>query len=64
MNDNEYMYRDQVRELQNINEFVRKNTLLQVKSRLEHLTEEREKAALPINGLRQAIEIVKAMIDG
>jgi hypothetical protein len=62
--DESYMYRDQVRELQNINDFVRKNTLLQVKSRLEYLLNEREKAALPINGLRQAIEIVKAMIDG
>lgn len=63
MCDDAYVYRDQVRELQNINQFVRKNTLLQVQSRLEFLVKERESSAMPISGIRHAVEVVKAMIN-
>ena len=57
------MYRDQVRELQSINQFVRRNTLLQVKSRLETLSKDRTDLSSPVDGITHAIEIVKAMLD-
>jgi hypothetical protein len=63
MSDEVYMYRDQVRELQNVNQFVRRNTLLQVKNRLETLAKDRENLNSPTDGITHAIEIVKAMLD-
>jgi hypothetical protein len=63
MSDEIYMYRDQVRELQSINQFVRRNTLLQVKSRLETLSKDRTDLNSPVDGITHAIEIVKAMLD-
>ena len=39
MSDNEYYYRDQMRELQNLNEFVRVNTLRGVLKKLESFKE-------------------------
>lgn len=52
MSDNEYYYRDQMRELQNVNAFVRLNTLRSVLNKLEWFKE---------NGgsLEHAIEFVK-----
>ena len=35
MSDNEYYYRDQMRDLQNVNSFVRVNTLHSVLNKLE-----------------------------
>ena len=56
MSDNEYYYRDQMRELQNVNAFVRVNTLRSVLNKLEWLKE---------NGstLDHAIEFVKCELD-
>jgi len=39
MTDNEYYYRDQMRELQNVNAFVRVNTLRTILNKLEWLKE-------------------------
>ena len=39
MNDNEYYYRDQMRELQNVNSFVRSNTLRSILNKLEWMKE-------------------------
>jgi hypothetical protein len=39
MTDNEYYYRDQMRDLQNVNAFVRVNTLRTVLNKLEFLKE-------------------------
>jgi hypothetical protein len=39
MTDNEYYYRDQMRDLQNVNAFVRVNTLRTVLNKLESLKE-------------------------
>jgi hypothetical protein len=52
MSDNEYYYRDQMRELQNVNAFVRVNTLRTVLNKLEWFKE---------NGstLDHAIEFIK-----
>ena len=52
MSDNEYYYKDQMRELQNVNAFVRSNTLHSVLNKLEWFKE---------NGgnLEHAIEFVR-----
>ena len=39
MSENEYYYRDQMRELQNVNAFVRVNTLRSVLNKLEWFKE-------------------------
>jgi hypothetical protein len=39
MSDNEYYYRDQMRDLQNVNSFVRVNTLHSVLNKLEWFKE-------------------------
>ena len=53
MSDNEYYYRDQMRELQNVNMFVRVNTLRSVLNKLEWFKEN--------NGtLDHAIEFIKS----
>ena len=53
MNDSEYYYRDQMRELQNVNAFVRVNTLRTILNKLEWFKE---------NGgsLTHAIEFIKS----
>lgn len=52
MSDNEYYYRDQMRELQNVNMFVRVNTLRSVLNKLEWIKEND-------GNLEHAIEFVK-----
>ena len=61
MSDNEYYYRDQMRELQNVNAFVRNNTINSVINKLEWIKEEREKQGLSNAGLEHAIEAVRCM---
>lgn len=61
MSDDYYYYKDQVRELQNINDFVRKNTINSIIGKLEWIKEERDKKGLSNAGLEYAIEAVKAM---
>ena len=61
MSDNEYYYRDQMRELQNVNAFVRNNTINSILSKLEWIKEEREKQGLSNAGLEHAIEAVRCM---
>lgn len=55
MSDDYHYYKDQVKELQNINDFVRKNTLYSVINKLIWLKEN--------NGnMDHAIEAVKSML--
>jgi hypothetical protein len=63
MCDDVYYYRDRVKELESINQFVRKNTLLQVQNKIEYILDERSKAGLPISGLNYALEAVRSMIQ-
>jgi hypothetical protein len=63
MSDDYYYYRDQVRELQTVNDFVRKNTLLSVKSRIEYVKNEREKLGLPFTGIEMALEVIRTMLN-
>ena len=63
MSDNYYYYRDQVKELQTVNDFVRKNTLLSIQNRIEYVRDEREKIGLPYSGIEMAIEIVRTMLN-
>jgi hypothetical protein len=62
MSDDYYYYKDQVKELQNVNEFVRKSTLYSVINKLEWIKEERSKSGLSNAGIDYAIEAVKAMV--
>jgi hypothetical protein len=63
MSDDYYYYRDQVKELQVINSFVKRNTLLSVQSRIEYIRDEREKLGLPISGIDMALEVVRTMLN-
>ena len=63
MSDDYYYYRDQVKELQTVNDFVRRNTLLSVQNRIEYIKDEREKLGLPISGIDMALEIVRTMLN-
>jgi hypothetical protein len=63
MSDDYYYYRDQVRELQTVNDFVRKNTLLSVKSRIEYIKDEREKLGVPVAGIEMALEVIRTMLN-
>jgi hypothetical protein len=63
MSDDYYYYRDQVKELQTVNDFVRRNTLLSVQNRIEYVKNEREKLGLPLSGIDMAIEVVRTMLN-
>jgi hypothetical protein len=63
MSDDYYYYRDQVKELQTVNDFVRRNTLLSVQNRIEYIKDEREKLGLPISGIDMALEVVRTMLN-
>jgi hypothetical protein len=63
MSDDYYYYRDQVKELQTVNSFVKKNTLLSVQNRIEYIRDEREKLGLPVSGIDMALEVVRTMLN-
>ena len=63
MSNDYYYYRDQVKELQTVNDFVRRNTLLSVQNRIEYIKDEREKLGLPISGIDMALEVVRTMLN-
>jgi hypothetical protein len=63
MCDEVYYYKDQVRELQSINSFVKSNTLLSVQNRIEYVRDERAKLGLPVGGIDMALEIVRTMLN-
>jgi hypothetical protein len=63
MCDDIYYYKDQVRELQAINSFVKSNTLLSVQNRIEYVRDERAKLGLPVHGVTMALEIVRTMLN-
>jgi len=63
MSDDYYYYKDQVKELQTVNSFVKRNTLLSVQNRIEYIRDEREKLGLPVHGVTMALEIVRTMLD-
>jgi hypothetical protein len=63
MCDDVYYYKDQVRELQAINSFVKSNTLLSVQNRIEYVRDERAKLGLPVHGVAMALEIVRTMLN-
>jgi hypothetical protein len=63
MSDEIYYYRDRVRELESINSFIKRNTLLSVQSRIEYIRNERANLGLPVHGITMALEIVRTMLD-
>ena len=63
MSDEIYYYKDRVRELESINSFVKRNTLLSVQNRIEYIKDEREKLGLPISGIDMALEVVRTMLN-
>jgi hypothetical protein len=63
MSDEIYYYRDRVRELESINSFIKRNTLLSVQSRIEYIRNERASLGLPVHGITMALEIVRTMLD-
>jgi hypothetical protein len=63
MCDDVYYYKDQVRELQAINSFVKSNTLLSVQNRIEYVRDERVKLGLRVDGIAMALEIVRTMLN-
>jgi hypothetical protein len=63
MCDDVYYYKDQVRELQAINSFVKNNTLLSVQNRIEYIKDEREKLGLPFTGIEMALEVIRTMLN-
>jgi hypothetical protein len=63
MCDEIYYYRDQIKELQAINSFVKSNTLLSVQNRIEYIKDEREKLGLPLSGIEMALEVVRTMLN-
>lgn len=63
MSDDYYYYRDQVKELQTVNSFVKSNTLLSVQNRIEYIRDEREKLGLPVSGIDMALEVVRTMLN-
>ena len=63
MSDDYYYYRDQVKELQTVNDFVRRNTLLSVQNRIEYVRDQRVKLGLPVHGVTMALEIVRTMLN-
>jgi hypothetical protein len=63
MSDDYYYYRDQVKELKTVNDFVRKNTLLSVKDRIEYVKNEREKLGVPVSGIEMALEVIRTMLN-
>lgn len=63
MCDDIHYYKDQVRELQSINSFVKNNTLLSVQNRIEYIIDERVKMGLPVNGITMALEVVRSMLN-
>ena len=56
-------YRDQIKELQIVNSFVKRNTLLSVQNRIEYVRDEREKLELPLSGIDMALEIFRTMLN-
>jgi hypothetical protein len=63
MSDDYYYYKDQVKELQTVNSFVKRNTLLSVQNRIEYVRDERAKLGLPVHGVTMALEIVRTMLN-
>lgn len=63
MSDDYYYYKYQVKELQTVNDFVKRNTLLSVKNRIEYIRDEREKLGLPVSGIDMALEVVRTMLN-
>jgi hypothetical protein len=63
MCDDIYYYRDQVRELQTVNSFVKNNTLLSAKNRIEYIRDERVNLGLPVDGIVMALEVIRTMLN-
>jgi hypothetical protein len=63
MSDDYYYYKDQVKELKTVNDFVRRNTLLSVQNRIEYIKKEREKLSLPLSGIDMALEVIRTMLN-
>lgn len=63
MSDEIYYYKDRVRELESINSFVKRNTLLSVQNRIEYIRDERVNGGLPVHGVTMALEIIRTMLN-
>jgi hypothetical protein len=61
MSEDYHYYKDQVKDLQNINDFVKMNTINSIINKLEWLKKERSLSGLSNDGLEYAIEAVRAM---
>ena len=63
MSNDDYYYKDQVKELQIVNSFVKRNTLLSVQNKIEYIRDERANSGLPVHGVTMALEIVRTMLN-
>jgi hypothetical protein len=63
MCDDVYYYKDRVRELESINSFVKRNTLLSVQNKIEYIRDERANSGLPVHGITMALEVVRTMLN-
>jgi hypothetical protein len=63
MCDDIHYYKDRVKELESINSFVKRNTLLSVQNRIEYIKNERANQGLPVHGVTMALEIVRTMLN-
>jgi len=63
MCDDVYYYKDRVRELESINSFVKRNTLLSVQNKIEYIRDERANLGLPVHGITMALEVVRTMLN-
>ena len=63
MSNDDYYYKDQVKELQIVNSFVKRNTLLSVQNRIEYVKNEREKLGVPVAGIEMALEVIRTMLN-
>lgn len=64
MTEDYFIQRDNARELQNINQFVRRNTIMSAISMIQHIMAEREKSGLKNDiGFQMSIDVLRGMLD-
>ena len=64
MNEDYFIQRDNARDLQNVNSFVRRNTIMSAISMIQHIMEEREKSGIKNDvGFQMSIDVLRGMLD-